>query len=297
MKSYTQLRTLYGKLTLDVSSDNLTLGDELMNDEYRTACAEKDWSFLHRARTLTTTASTQFKPLPYDIDLVESVFVTVSSQRYTPKILHSREEWDLINGSVVTSDIPEYAFVYNGEIGLYPTPASSSNVVTVNGKVRVIDLINADLTAQQVAITTATTAVVGTGTSWRRGITGSWMRIALNSSSDTTSGDHEWYEISAVGSTTAITLVRTYNGGTVAVGVATIGQMPLTPSFAHEMPVYSAAATYWYSNGNSVKGDNFMKIHDRKRKALDNYSSAVSDPVLWDGEDENVINPNLTVNL
>lgn len=297
MKSYSTLRTLYGKLTLDAGSDNLSFGDEIMNDEYRTICAMKDWGFLHRARTLTTSASTQFKALPFDIDLIESVYVTVSSIRYPAKLLHSREDWDRVNENTYNSDIPQYAFVYNGELGLFPIPASAGNTITINGKIRVVDLLNADLTGQSVSITTATAAVTGSGTTWRRGLVGSWMRITGNTSSDTTSGDHEWYEISAVGSTTTITLVRTYNGGTVTAGTAVIGQMPLLPEFAHDAPMYHAASTYWYMNGNAEKGDRFGRMHERKVKALDNYTSGVSDLVLDDGSDYGMVNPNLTVTL
>ena len=85
MKSYTTGRNLYGTLTKNSASANLTLGDQLANDDYRALCAMHDWPWLEKLRTLTTVASTQSYNLPYDCDQVRSVSVIVSSTRYTPK--------------------------------------------------------------------------------------------------------------------------------------------------------------------------------------------------------------------
>jgi len=57
MKSFTALRSLYGKLTKNSGSTNLTLGDELMNDDHREINSKKDWYWLHRLRRLTSIAS------------------------------------------------------------------------------------------------------------------------------------------------------------------------------------------------------------------------------------------------
>lgn len=297
MKSYTTLRTLYGKLTKNTSSTNLTLGDEVINDEYRHLCALKDFAFLHRARTLTTTAATQFKALPYDIDLVESVSVTLGTKIYTPKMMHSREEWDIINQVQFTSDFPEYALVYNGQLGLYPTPATSSNVITVNGKVRPVDLNIADITS-----TTITTLANGsTALTVSAGLTvqmaGFWIRPTLSTTANT--GDGQWYEISSVTNATTATLVRAYGGNSIAVGTAacTIGQMPLLPEAFQDTPVWKAASDYWYKEGDVNRGKSFENKYDRDVKDLiAQYTSYVTDPVLEEGVGGRpIINNNLTI--
>src|SRR3990167_8243369 len=118
MKSFTQLRTDYGTDTKNTASANLTFGSTVMNDFLRRLYSKADWPFLHRLRTVATVASTTFVNLPYDIDQVESVFVTVSNTRYTPRPASSRQFWDELHYSVQTSDTPEYWFVYNGQLGL-----------------------------------------------------------------------------------------------------------------------------------------------------------------------------------
>lgn len=298
MKSYTTLRNLYGTLTKNSSTANLTLGDQIIMDEYRQICGMADFPWLHRARTMTTTASTQFKALPYDIQLVESVYVTVSSTRYTPKLLHSREQWDILNRQTFTSDFPQYAFVYNGELGLWPTPATSSNVITVNGKVKVIDLGIADITT-----TTITTLANGsTALTVNAGLTtqmaGFWIRPTFSTTANT--GDGQWYELSSVTNATTAALVRAYGGQSIAVGTAacTIAQMSLLPEGTESAPVWKAAADYWYKEVDYKRGDAFMKNYDRAIKTImTSRLSPLTDFVLDEGEPREMMNPNLTVTL
>lgn len=301
MKSYTVLRNLYGSLTVNTAGANLTLGDQLINDHYRSILGLKDWPFLRRLRTLTTTASTQFYNLPYDVNLVESIYVTVGSTRYTPRRAPSREFWDNLNTTSYTSDIPEYYIVYNGQLGIWPTPASSSNTISVNAKVNVIDLNTADITST----TIATLANGGTALTVSAGLTaqmvGFWIRPTFSTTANT--GDGRWYEISAVASATAATLARGYGGVSISIGTAasTISQMPLLPEAYHHLPVYGAASVYWATNaldGSVQRADRFKRMYDEGVKALiAEHSSADADMVLDYGDDPQMINPNLTISL
>ena len=54
MKSFTELRNLYGVDTKNTSSTNLSYGDQIMNDFHRKILAKADWPFLHRPRIMTT---------------------------------------------------------------------------------------------------------------------------------------------------------------------------------------------------------------------------------------------------
>jgi len=299
MKSFTESRNLFGKFTKNTSSDNLTFGDQIMNDEHRHICSLRDWYFLHRTRTMTTSASTQFKPLPYDVDQVESVFVTVSTKRYTPKLITSREQWDLLNVISVTSDIPTYAYVYDGQLGLWPIPATSSNVITVNAKVRVIDLSVADYTTGNVSdIANGAVAVTGSGTSWTERMGGRWMRLTMSDTANT--GDGLWYEISGVTTSTALSLVRSYGGTTIAAGGAayTIGQMWLLPEDFQDLPVYAAATAYWLKEADPKRASGFQELYNSKLKSLKEQRNApITDLVIDDGINRQIINPNLTISL
>lgn len=307
MKSYTEGRTLYGTLTKNAASANLLFGDQMANDDYRAICSAKDWPFLERLRTLQTTTS-QFVNLPYDCDQVREIAVIVSSKRYVPRQAPDRAFWDKLNLSQFTSDIPEYYFVFAGQLGLWPTPATAGNTINVTQKTRVIDLSLADYTTGSiVSITNGATAVVGSGTIWTSQMVGQYIRITYSDTANT--GDGQWYEIAGVSSATALTLVRAYGGTTIAAGSASykIGQMPLLPESFHDLPWLYATGMYWQKEADK-RGDKMLQSHGsfgefgrpasgRIKQLVDTWSSPNTDMVIDDGEDRGILNPNLTVTL
>jgi hypothetical protein len=309
MKSYTIGRNLYGSLTKNTASANLSLGDQIANDDYRAICAVKDWPFLERLRTLSTIASTQAYNLPYDCDQVREIGVIVSSKRYTPTMAPDRNFWDKLNSSTVTSDIPQYWFTFAGQLMLWPTPATAANTINVTQKTRVIDLSVADYTTGNITTTVTTagvTTVTGSGTTWTPQMVGRYIRITYSDTALT--GDGLWYEIASVPTSTTMTLVRAYGGTALAAATAayTIGQMPLLPEAYHDLPWIWSAGKYWEKEADD-RGASFLKQHGnfgengglptgRIADLVKNWSSPNTDQVIWDGRDEDSIsNPNLTI--
>src|SRR5262245_5861621 len=132
MLTYTGRRNMFGNLANTSTSATLTLADQLMNDSEKRILAARDWYFLNKQYTLTTLASTATYVLPAYTRIPQSVYVTVGSYRYAPKEVPTRAEWDRINEVVVTSDIPTHYFVYDGQLELFPRPASAGNTITFN---------------------------------------------------------------------------------------------------------------------------------------------------------------------
>jgi len=300
MKTFTNLRNLYGSLTNNTSSANLTLGDQMINDSHRAICALKDWPFLEKVRTLSTTATVQAVNLPYDCDQVREISVIPigSTTRYVPKLSPSAAHWDTLNSSTFTSDIPEWYFVRAGQILLWPVPASTGNTIYVTQKSRVIDLNIADITSTTIASITsgATAMVVNAGLTVQ--MAGFWIIPTLSTTVNT--GDGRWYEISGVGSATTLTLVRAYGGLTIAAGTAacTIGQMPLLPEAFHEIPVKRAVSQYWAIQKDSKMSLLYEKQYKDDIASLErNWSSPTTDMVIDDGRDHDMLNPNLTISL
>ena len=310
MKSYTQGRNYYGSLTKNTATSNLTLGDQFANDDYRAICAIKDWPFLERLRTLDTKASTQFINLPYDCDQVREVAVIVASTRYTPRLSPSREHWDKLNYSTYTSDFPEWYYVFNGQLGLWPIPTTSGNTINVTQKSRVIDLSVADYSTGTIKTTSTTasvTTVTGDSTVWTAQMVGIYIRISYSDTANT--GDGVWYEIAGVASVTEMTLVRAYGGTAITAGTATytIGQMPLLPEAFHELPWLYAAGKYWMKENDS-RGALFLSEHGnfgsggglptgRIADLAKGWSSPTTSMVIDDGYDDGIINPNLVISL
>ena len=253
MYSFTTQRTLYGNLSNDASAVNLTLGDILMNDSLRQILSGRRWKFLEKTKTLSTVASQQAYVLPSDFLWLDGLRVTIGTTVYRPIEIHSREQWDRINMFSGTSDIPQYFFIFNGSLQLFPTPASSTaNAITFVYVRRQKDLSVADYTTGNIlTATNGSAAIVGTGTTFTAAMVGRWLRIT---DSDTANkGDGEWYQIASYTSATAITLETLYNGTSISSGTAAyaIGQVSLLPEAFQALPVYKALVHYF----TSVKPD------------------------------------------
>ncbi len=294
MLSYTNLRTQYGLLTNDTSSENLSLGTTLMNENIRQVCAEKPWPFLEKLKNISTVASQQFYDLPADYLKTTSVTVTISSIKYHPREVSSRKQWDYITSSTYAGDIPQFFFIFNGQIGFYPTPATSvSNAIGFVYRRNVPDLNLADYTTGTVTAVNGDETITGAGTTFTSPMIGRYLRIT-GTDTAASSGDHFWYEIDSVTSATALELVKPYAGlGTVGAAY-TIGQMPVLPEAFHMLPVLSACQIYFSTkNVDNGRAKQFQDKYDAMfEKLCDSYGSKTDSVVVLD-DDISVENPNL----
>ena len=301
MLSFTERHTLAGDLSNNSSTANLALFDKLISLEEKRILSSRNWSFLEKQFTTLTDSTAQFVVLPQYVDRVFSVTVTVGTYTYSPRECPSREMWDKLNMTSVTSDIPTWWFVYDGKVGLFPKPSTSSNTITINGKRLVKDLTISDYTTGGILTTVLDSATVtGTGTSWATSMAGRWLRIT---ESDTASkGDGFWYEILSVASTTSLTLVRPYKGTAITTGNAayTISQCSLVPEQYQDLPVYGALRTYFTSVApDNSKAQLYAGMYQQMEKSLiESYANRNESCVIDDGSgDYQMINPNLTITL
>lgn len=301
MKSTTVLKALFGSLTNNSATVNTTLGLQLMNDSIRRIAAERDWDFMQKAVTASTVASQQFYNLPYDYHQLIDVTVLTGTNRYVPVEVPNREAWDLLNQqSSYTSDIPQYYFIFNGQIGFWPTPSSNgSSNITYNYLRRIIDLSVEDYTTGTISqATNGSTTITGSGTTWTSPMAGRWLRITPSNTA-ASSGDGVWYQISSVTNSTTIVLDKAYNGtsiGPAAGGAYNIGQMPILPEAYHDLPVYEAASVYFTTvQPEPVRAKMYMDRFEyiAKRMRAD-HGNKTSDPTIH-AMRRNPINPNLVI--
>jgi len=281
-------------LTNNTSSANSALGGKLINQHIR----ELATKFYFNERSFTvpggTVAQQQAYVLPFNFEVIENVTVQVGGYLWQPKVVASRKMFDMLNLIPYYNDYPQYYYIWNNQLLLWPIPASNSNVMTVNYKKRVKDLSMADNTTGTVSITTATNTVTGVGTSFREWMEDSgWLRVTRTTTNAST-GDGEWYQISAVASDTSLTLVNAYAGQTTAGAAITIGDVPILPEDYQDMPLYRALYIYY----NSIVPDKNLALmyksfyDDRYVELAAKYGSKDYSPVLTDMEAP-VYNPNL----
>ena len=301
MLSYTTRRNLFGDLTNNKTSANLTLADTLCNVSEKAVIRYFPWPFLITTDTQSTVASQQFYNLPFNFGRLVSVSVTISNTQYTPKRAPSLKFWNQLNYSTnVKSDIPEWFIILDGQLGFYPIPSSAtSDAITYTFVRRAKDLTIADYTTGGIfTATNGSTSVVGTATSWTTKMAGRWIRVT--DSDVANAGDGEWYEISSVSGGTALVLKRNYDGVTVSGSSAAylVGQMGPLPEEFHELPIYRALWIYFTSSQpNAEKAALYENLYkDGLAEMKAEYGDLSTDPSIED-EDLDLINPNLTVQL
>ena len=251
--------------------------------------------------THTMTVQTPFQPIPYDVDLVESVSVRVSGSIYTPRPAPSRQFFEDLQRSRYTSDTPEWWFVQDEKIALWPYQSTSGNEIRLNTKIRVPNLNVADYTTGNIDIVTnGSTKVTGAGSpAWTTPMAGRWLRIT-HSNTAASSGDGEWYRIAAVESATILYLERPYGGRSLTTGAAgayTMGMMPLLPEAYHDLPELYATWRYWSKEKDSRAATFKELLADGESSLISAYAAQDVSAVVDDGEDRAMINPNLTITL
>lgn len=234
-KTRDELRTSFGKFTRNSKTANLDYGETLINDATRRRLGGHDWWFLEDTRTLTSVASQQFYKIPADVHKVRTVTVTVGTTSYTVKEAPDTQFWNTLNESVQNSDTPEFYIVRNNEIGLYPTPSTAGNTITIDYKKKIVDISNADYTTGTISITNGATAVTGSGTTFTEAMVGRYLKT----------GDGYWYLIASYTSATSITLDSAYLEVTVSGGSYTIAELSQLPDGFELMGVFDGVSEYY----------------------------------------------------
>lgn len=291
MISFTELQTTWGKLTQNVSADNLTLGAQLTNIEHKYLLQKyfsNEGSF-----NLTTVANQQFYKMPPNYSKLKTLTITVGNLKWTPTEILTREEWDKLNVFPYYADIPANYFIYpggdhNGQVGIWPIPATAGNTITFNYKFRTPDLSLVDATGTA-SVTTLTTTVTGTGfvPTTNAQSESRWIKFAQPT------GDNLWYQIASVDSATQITLYTPYQGISIVNGAYTIGQMPILMEDFHDMLLWKALVYYFTSIvDNEGKRKQYELLYNQKLELLADYAGSKTTSVNL-GRRASYLNPNL----
>jgi hypothetical protein len=176
-----------------------------------------------------TIGGVQFYPMPPNYSKLKDLTITVGTLRWTMTEVRTREEWDNLNVFPYYASIPSKFFVYpggdkGGQIGIWPIPSTTGNVITFNYKFRVPDLSLPDYgTATYTGLTG--TLVVG-DTITNAGVTGIILgftntNIAVGNLSGTLTAAAFTTALGAAGTISAVASVTATNGSTAVTGTGT----------------------------------------------------------------------------
>lgn len=143
MISTTQYQTKFGQLSRNSSSSNQSFGLDLINYSLRYLTGK--FYFNERSYTTPTISNQQFYNLPPQVKRLIDVTVSIGSVLWVTKPCPNREYWDNLNVITFLQDFPSFHFVYNGnQVGIWPTPATTGNPITMNYQTRTTDLSLSD---------------------------------------------------------------------------------------------------------------------------------------------------------
>lgn len=242
----------------DISAQQLVVfsNSEQRNVNFTQNSALITWSpaLTSAATTATiTTQGVQFYPLPANVSKVKNETITIGQLVYTPAPVQSIQEWTKLNALPYTSDIPAYFFVYNNQIGLWPIPSSSGNVININCQINVADMTYSDYSTGTLTATgmeVGSNVVTGSSTSWNTpfpiGVDLTYANLFIKANPP--QGDGMLYQIQRFDSGTQATLTKpVVNAPNISGATYTIGQYPLLSPDFHDAILYGALRIYFSS--------------------------------------------------
>jgi len=251
-----------------------------------------------------STTGVQYYSIPANISKIKNNTITIGQLKYQPTPIMSRQEWDVVNFLPYTSDIPSYFFIYNGQLGIFPVPSTTGNVLSFNYKTRVPDLSFSDYstgTLNTAGMVAGSTTVTGLSTSWiTTGLYPQNIDIGyynLYIRANPPHGDGIWYPISRFNSETSLTLaLPVVNAPNITNATSyTIGQMPLLEEDFADMLVYGALLTYFSTIvKDQGKFNQFDTMYKERLELLEDYAGTKSVNVDLESEPQQV-NPNLFI--
>jgi len=253
----------------DTTTNTFVMG--LFNDSIRAVCIAKNWWFLGYSKDITAQAGIGTYPIPARVAKIIETYVTVGSTVYRPQPVYNEETWTRIKqGNYGESDTPMFYRVKDNSLEFEPKFASTTPVITVRGRFRPRDISIADYTTGNIsAVTNGGTTVTGSGTSWNSTMVGRMIRIT--NLGTTNAGDGVWYEISAVASTTSLTLAEPYEGTTISAGSAAynISETFPIPEEWQLAPIYRTVALYQAINdpANPKVSQMWWRMYDGGKEA------------------------------
>jgi len=296
MLTYTTLQTQYQTWT-DTSTANVTNGDTYLNDSIRTICNLQGGKlrFLEATKNMTTVASQASYQIPAKFRKLIDMYIYSSTGGssdtiYSPEMIFDPTKWKLVLQSRFgESSTPYFVYVEDQKYYINPTPSTTGNLITLRGRVNVPDLAIADYTDGTItSIANDGTALVGNGTTWTADMVGRFINIPQTTAA--LGGDGLWYEIGGYTSATALTLLKPYEGTTIAAGTAayTIGQVPVIPEAYQMAIVYRSCALYWEDKSSPQRAKHYWLRYDGGNEAglNDGYGGLIGQMLANEGETE-----------
>jgi hypothetical protein len=284
MYTYTDLLNVCGVLTKDTSLATQAYFKLWINDTQKKVCKlMKGASFLEDEWVADSVASQEPYRLPHNYGKAIDVWYINGTTKYQPKLVESSEDWTYKSALSTTSDYPDYFHIFGDHIFFYPAFTTANLNIHLRYKKSIKELGIADYSTGTVTVSNNSALVTGTGTAWTSLMVGRYLRF---------DDDGSWYEIYNVGSSTAITLVKTYEGNAVTNGTYKIGNISVIPDEFQDILWQRPVAIYLMSKGEETRSNFYMGLYrEGVNLLISEYQSKTTNQVFTKTETERK-NPN-----
>lgn len=245
------------------------------------------------------TVGVQFYPIPANVSKIKNDTITVGQLVYSPAPVQTIGEWTRLNALPYTSDIPAYYYIYNNQVGFWPIPSTSGNIISFNYQARVADMTYTDYSTGTIsAATVGGNTLTGSSTVWTaypQNVDMSYVNLKIKI--DPPDGDGLWYPIQRFTSATALTLnLPLVNVNELTSATYVIGQFPLLHEDFHPLLVYSALCVYFTSIvKDKEKFEMFNALKNQLEQLMESYLGTKSLESVDLGQRPISANPNLFI--
>lgn len=266
-------------ITGDTTSATLTQLKQDINIGYKRFDAAISRYFTRKQKFTNLITGQKYYQVPVDsIRVMEISIVWSTGYEYPLTQVRSEHEWRRMNIVTSVQTLPTHYFVYgNDQVGLFPSPSQTvTNGLRFVYQPQDVDLTADDYSTGTVTVSNTGVSVTGSGTSWTPSMVGRQLQV-------TDGTDGQWYEITAVGSSTTLAIKTPYNGPSVAGGAYKIGQVFIFPSEYDDVPIdYALSRFFEFRNNPNRATYHLQKYNEAVSDALRRYASSSTSQVITD---------------
>jgi hypothetical protein len=253
----------------DMSGGNKAFLIRTGNIGYRRGMRLMGKQFEERTKTTLTVSGQQYYQLPIDYEFSKTIKTLVGTYQYPTREVRSQLEWDDLNRITnISNTRPTRHFIRlnagigGSEIGFWPTPSASGNLITF-----VFEAVPADVGQPAVfgitgSLANGSNLLTDNNGTFSQAMVGRYLAF------QPPAGDGQYYRITSVTSPSTLTIQNYYEGvGSVnqpygvydLFGIAEEGQM---------IPVYYTMWHFYLMRRNPDLAKYYKELHDFEMKQL-----------------------------
>jgi len=296
--TFSDLQTAFLQRSGNAGSIDTTLLDFFKRSlaaRYQMAFSEVTNRQTYITKTASTVANQQYYHFPPGMVNLEGATVEIGGVNYPVITDDSQLQWDLTNTVLLSVQaLPRFIFPRRDDFGIWPIP-QSVYTITITYPQRDRSLGVVDYTTGTVAVTQNSQTVTGSGgATFTSAMIGRWFVMDDTSKQ----GEGYWYRISAVPTSSTLTLETSYEGVSASGATYRIGEVPELPEELHSILVDGVLADYYSGPRSDIQkatwfnnvfwtGDGNNSTRDGKKYtggmlgAIQRYAGRANGAIVW----------------